>query len=105
MQFGILERITLLNILPAEGDITTVRILKTLKESLGFTEDEIKEHVISSEDGRVTWKETGYLAEIPVGEKAEDIIRESLKRMDREKRLREEMIPLYERFCAEKQAA
>lgn len=98
MELGILERISLLNILPVEGDVVTVRILKTLRKDLGFTEEEIRDHKISSADNRVTWEETGYKADISIGEKATDIIKDAFKRLDREGKIREEMLPLYDTF-------
>lgn len=101
MELGILDRVTLLNILPVEGDVVTVRLLKKLREDLGFTEQEIKEHKISSAESRVMWEETGYKADISIGEKATDIIKDAFKKLDREKKLREEMLPLYETFMGE----
>jgi hypothetical protein len=101
MELGILERISLLNSLPAEGDVVTVRILKKLRADLGFTEEEIKEHEIKSEDNRVMWKESDYKADIPIGEKATDIIKSAFKKLDREGKIREEMLPLYDTFMGE----
>ena len=98
MELGILDRISLLNILPVEGDVVTVRILKKLRADLGFTEEEIKNHKISSAENRVVWEETGYKVDISIGEKATDIIKDAFKKLDREKKIREEMLPLYETF-------
>lgn len=98
MELAILDRITLLNILPVEGDVVTVRLLKKLREELGFTEEEIKDHKITSVENRITWEEDGYKAEVGIGEKATDIIKDAFKKLDREKKIREEMIPLYDTF-------
>ena len=98
MELGIHERIILLNILPVEGDIVTVRIIKKLRTELGFTEKEIKTHKIRSAENQVMWEETGYKANIEIGEKATEITREAFKRMDNEKKIREDMIDLYDRF-------
>ena len=98
MELAILDRITLLNILPVEGDVVTMRLLKKLREELGFTEEEIKKHKINSADSRVMWEETGYKADVDIGEKATDIIKDAFKKLDQEKKLREEMIPLYDTF-------
>ncbi len=98
MELGILDRINLLQVLPVEGDVVTVRILKKLRADLGFTEEEIKEHKIKSEANRVMWEETGYKAGISIGEKATDIIKDAFRRLDREGKIREEMLPLYDTF-------
>ncbi len=98
MKLGILDRITLTNVLPVEGDVVTVRILKKLRTDLGFTEQEIKENQITSADNRVMWQETGYKVDISIGEKATDIIKDAFKKLNQEKKIREEMLPLYDTF-------
>ena len=70
-----------------------------LRLSLSFTEEEIKEFGITSDiEARTTsWEENG-VAEIPIGEKATDIIVVAFKKLDREKKLIAEMIGTYEKF-------
>ncbi len=43
MKFDIMERVKLLEALPPQGDLTTLKILRKLKESLSFSEAELKE--------------------------------------------------------------
>ncbi len=40
MKLTVLERLLLLNLLPEAGNLTTIRIVRELRESLSFTEDE-----------------------------------------------------------------
>jgi len=40
MKLSVFERMILLNTLPAEGDLTTLKIVRGLRESLSFTEEE-----------------------------------------------------------------
>ena len=40
MQLAVLERLKLLEILPREGDITTIKICRDLREALSFKENE-----------------------------------------------------------------
>jgi hypothetical protein len=101
MELGILERVTLLNILPAEGDVVSLRIIRKLRENLGFTEEEIKTYEIKTADGQIMWKENGYKIDIPIGEKATDIIKDAFNKLNREKKLREEMLPVYDLFFPE----
>ena len=42
MELTTVERLKLLEILPSEGDILALKILRKLRETLSFTEDELK---------------------------------------------------------------
>jgi len=99
MNLSVLERMITLSILPKEGDFATLRILQSLKMSLSFTEDEIKAFGITSdpESLQTRW-EVDEDAEIPIGEKANDIIVDALKKLDREKKLPENAMSVYEKF-------
>ena len=46
MKLNIAERITLLGILPKEGDFTTLKILRELQENIGLSEEDHKENNI-----------------------------------------------------------
>lgn len=62
MELTILERIKLLEVLPKEGDLLTLKILRKLRESLSFSEDELKTfgavyeyacpHIATDKDGK-----------------------------------------------------
>lgn len=98
MKLTIHDRITLLMILPGEGDFVTMRVLKKLKENLGFTEKEIKECNIVSNDGKITWGNASYVADIEIGEIACEIIKSQLKKLDSDKKITEQILPIYEMF-------
>ena len=99
MYLSVLERVIALSILPRQGDYAMLKIRNTLELSLAFTEEEIKAWGISSdpETGRTTWKDD-VEAEIPIGEKATDIIVDALKKLNRDKKLPVEAMSLYEKF-------
>lgn len=42
MELSIMERIKLLEVLPQQGDLLTLKILRKLRESLSFSEEELK---------------------------------------------------------------
>ena len=98
MKLGVAERITLQGILPAEGDLITMRVLKDLKTRLGFTEDEIKHYNIQASNGQISWK-NGDEAEIEIGEVATGIINGVLKKLDQDKKISEQTLSLYDKFC------
>lgn len=99
------ERLNLLSILPQQGNLATLRILRDLREKLSLTEEEHKEFGITSEqhEGSVTFKWTNGDAALTPREfqfqpKALSIIVEALRNLDSQKQLRTEHISLYEAF-------
>ena len=99
MNLSVLDRLVLLKILPREGDYASLKILTNLRLSLAFTEDEIKAWEIKEDpdNQRTLWKVDG-VADIPIGERATDIIVDALKKLNREKKLSVEDMTIYEKF-------
>ena len=99
MNLNVLERIQLLQHLPREGDIVSLRILQTLRMSIGFTEDELKRFDIKTDqETNITTWDNDEEVDIPIGEKATDIIVDALKKMNTEKKLPDTAIDLYDKF-------
>ena len=102
MQLKVLDRITLLGVLPEQGDFLTLKIIRKLREDLSFTEQELSDLEIKQSDGRVFWnQEKDAGAEIQVGEKATDVVVAALKKLDTEKKLTAQHMGLYESFVGE----
>jgi len=101
MNLSIMERIILLGILPKEGDYATLKILNTLKMALSFTEEEIKEWGITADPiaNTTKWAINGE-AEIPMGEKATDIVVDALKDLDHKHKLPDHAMGVYEKFIS-----
>ena len=97
MKLSVIERITLMQILPKEGSHITFKILIELKSALSFNEKEIREFGMTEGDGRLHWKKS-VDKEIPIGEKATDIIVSTLKKLDETHKLSEQTNHLYGRF-------
>lgn len=97
MKLNVLERLVALSILPKEGDYATLKVLNQLRLSLSFTDEEFKRWGITNEAGKMTWQENGE-EEIPIGEKATDIVIDALKSKNRAKALTQEAMSLYEKF-------
>lgn len=55
MKLSLLERITLLNMLPAKGTITTMRLVSELRKSLPPSAQEIEDWEIREMDGKIVW--------------------------------------------------
>ncbi len=102
MRLGVIERLTLLQILPQQGDFLTLRIIHELRQALSFTEDETVEFglEVDAANQRVRWEPKAVKdVEIPIGPKAMSIIVAVLTGLGKDARLIESQLPLYEKFC------
>lgn len=101
MELGVFDRLILLNILPREGDFTTLKIVRKLREDLSFTEAEHKALQFQQDEGNIKWQsEADKLKDIQIGEKAMDIIVDVLKKLDKDKKLGDQHISVYEKFVS-----
>jgi hypothetical protein len=88
------ERLLLLTALPKEGDITTVRIVRQLRESLSFTEEEHVALGLTTDDGQVKWNAAApQERDIEVAPKAHVIVQTSLQELDN--------LSLWDKFCTD----
>ena len=117
MEFTVLERIYLGQILPLEGDFTAVKIIRRLQEEISLDEADRKEinfHYVEEKDpdtgemvrtGQARWDEDATLVKnIEIGDFANAIIVEALEKLSNEGHLRLEHGDLYERFVEDKNA-
>jgi len=99
MKLNVLERLMLLQILPKEGNFSTLKIIRGLVSSLGLSEADYKEFDVKQQETQIVWNEKGNEdREIEIGEKATDIIIEALKKLDEEKKLNEQLFSVHEKF-------
>jgi hypothetical protein len=102
MILSVFERLLLLNILPKEGDLTTLKIVRTLRDNLSFSEEEHAALQFKHEGGNVMWKDEAEAnKDVVIGEKAMDIIVDALKALNRAKKLTDQHVDLYEKFVKE----
>lgn len=103
ISLNILERIVVLGILPSENDIITMKIIRKLKEDVGFTEDEIIKWNIKLNEGNITWNagENSVEREYDFGIKSIEIISNALKELDKKKKITERHLSLYDKFVEE----
>ncbi len=102
MKLFVLDRLMLLQILPREGDITTLRIVRKLREDLSFSEEETAALKLANVDGRVQWEadaDTGK--DVEVGPRAQKLIVETLEQLDKQKKITLDLLPLYDKFVGE----
>lgn len=107
MRLQAFDRMILLNILPTEGDILTLRIVRDLQDALSFTEAEHAALNIRQEPGTtgVKWNgEADQPIDVEIGPVATGLIRDQLARLSEDQKLTLEHVPLYERFVEGKEA-
>lgn len=102
MELSVRERLLLLDILPAQGDITTLLVIREAQEALGFQDEEREALEMVAEDGRVRWNmqiETPKI--VRLGDAALAIIAGRLKELSERKQLGLEHVDLYRRFVSQ----
>ena len=99
MELSVLERLIVIGVLPVQGDYATLKILNQLKMGLSFSEKEIADWGIAAdiESNQTRWAENG-MAEIPIGEKATEIIVAAFKKLNADQMLLADAMSAYEKF-------
>ncbi len=100
MKFSINERIGLLNILPERGTLATMRVLRDLRNELGFSEEEIAQAQIRQVDDQLMW-DSSYEVEkdIEIGLAVRGVILETIEALDSQGEVTELTLDLYEQFA------
>ena len=98
MKLSVLERLALLNVLPKEGNVTTLRIVRKLREDLSFSEEEHKELDFKQDGDRTTWNEGEWAKDIEIGEKATDVIVDAFRQLNRDGKMHIDFVDIYDRF-------
>ena len=100
MELSVLDRLVLLNVIPREGDLTTLKIVRRLNDDLSFSEDEHKVLNFHNEGEVLKWNEIPN-KEVAIGEKATDVIEKAFKKLNQQGKLHMDYLDLYERFVKE----
>ena len=105
MELTIGERFMLLNMLPVQGDIATIKIVRNLREELSFSEKEHQEYKIqSTPDGSrralFTWdpSKSSAAKDVEIVGVGRKLIIDALQRMETEKSLTESHVSLWDKF-------
>jgi len=109
MKLNVADRLQAKSYLPTEADFATVKIIRDLEESLALSEEESKEieMKISVQDGqiRANWnaeKAKKVIKDIKMGEIATKIVVDKLEELNKEEKLTQADISLYEKFIENK---
>lgn len=107
MKLTVKERLILLQCLPSTGDLTTLRIVRETQDTLSFSEAEHMKLKFTTEGenstARLRWDASAdEPIEIEIGYKAFELICEQFDKLDKDKKLTLELLPIYEKLLAAK---
>lgn len=98
-QLSVKQRIVLLSILPDSGDLTTIRIIRELREGLSFTEAEHAALEIKRDGEHINWNQGAVEPKtIDIGPTALSTIHDTLKKLDKQQKLTEGHLPIIDLF-------
>ena len=102
MKLNVLERIVVSEILPKEGSFMNLKLVRTVKEELSFSEEENKALEFNQIGTSLKWKENVIEdKEFNFGEVVTKLIISKLKELDESEDLTENHFSLYEKFIGE----
>lgn len=99
MKLEVKERVILTQLLPTETDYLTYKIVQDLRNDLGFSEKEIKDFEIRTENGQLFWNpQKAKTKEVEIGDTGMKIIAEALEELNKQKKINTDNVSLYEKF-------
>ena len=105
MKLTVMERITLMGILPQEGSYVTYKILSNLRQELSFSEKEIRDFEIKEalvgDTGRmnITWEATKAKEKhFELGLQAISIVKTALDKLEKEGKINAQNVSVYEKY-------
>jgi hypothetical protein len=103
MKLTIGERFILGELLPKEASFKSMKILRKLRESLSFSEEELTTYKITTEElptgnSVLRWDTGVEDAEIVLGEHATTLVKEALAKLDAAGKISDREYSLYEKF-------
>jgi len=102
MKLNILQRILIFTLLPKEGTLLTMKTLRSLKDKITFSEEEVKKYEIRIEEDSYRWNpEKDISIDFELTEGEAELIATGLKELDGQGKLKEQHLSLCELFPIE----
>ena len=104
VKLNVSERITAMGILPQEGNFVELRLIRELNGKLGLSAEETdllaKDAEFKAENGKVTWNPEKEFPpkELDLRDSEAGLLKIALKRLDDEKKLKQQHFSLYSKF-------
>jgi len=100
MDLSVVERLILLNLLPQEGSYINLKLLRTAREELSFSDEEVGILNFVQEGDQVRWNMgPDIMKDVAIGQVVTLMIVDSLKKLDGEGKLKNDHFSLFEKFC------
>jgi hypothetical protein len=98
------ERFAILGVLPESGDFLTLKVMRLLRESLSFDEEEMAHYGFEERDDRLYWDDdkAEETRDFEFGDRQNELIVTALKKLDSSKQLTDEHFSIFEKFVQEK---
>ena len=99
MKLNLKERLVLLQTLPQQGNILTLKIIRDMQSKIALTADEFEECGIVNDEatGQVKWKSDKEI-EVEFGLKETEIVAEALTALNQSKQLTMDHLALCDKF-------
>jgi bacterioferritin (cytochrome b1) len=103
VSLNIVERIIVLGILPIESNIVNLKVIKKLKEDVGFSEEEVLKYDLKIENDQIKWNAafTNEVKEIEIGIVGLELISNILKDLNTKNKLTEQHLSLFDKIIGE----
>lgn len=103
MELNVIERLLLNGLLPAQGTMLNLKMIRELKEDLSFSDEENKMLEFKEEEGKLHWnpEHVNYTKEIEIKDTMRDLIVKALKAKDEKEELLAEHESLWDKFIGE----
>ena len=99
MFLNVQERLVLMELLPREGGILTLRVANELRDVLVLTDEEVAKVGLKQEGMAVTWKqEVDLNVDVAISVAGRGLIVEELNKLQDHRKLTPGHITLYEKF-------
>jgi len=101
MELTIAERVHLYDMLPDEGNVTTIRAISEAQSTIGLSPEELEQWSVTNENGKVRWDSgCDTNTEIEVSSVITDIAIEELNRLNDEDKLTVGQLSLWDKFVS-----
>jgi hypothetical protein len=99
MRLSVMDRLMLLDVLPQQGNILTLRIVRDAQQALELHTSEIEDWEITLNGPHIRWnQEKVQDVDVSLSEAALGIAREAIKKLDGENKLTANHISLWEKL-------
>jgi hypothetical protein len=98
MKLDVSARLRLLAILPEQGNLLTLKIVRELREELSFSEDEHKIMKLVVKEDRITWSDKAGEKDVAIGDQSKELIEKRLRELNEKDELTLPDLDLWEKF-------